>query len=376
MAEHEPEAAWASLGGAEPPALAPIWGEVAADACVVGLGASGLTAAARLAERGADVVALDARGVAAGAAGRNGGFLLAGLPRFHHDAVASYGRERAATLYRLTLDELGRTLDELPDGIARRVGSVRIADSDAEATDCERQLTALRADGLPAEAYDGPEGRGLLVPTDAAFNPAARCAWLAEGARRAGARLHAPCPVDEVAPGAVRAGPATVRAPRVIVAVDGGLEELLPALAGRVRTTRLQMLATAADDAVSVPRPVYRRWGYDYYQQLPSGEVLLGGCRDQAEDEEWGAPAVPTERVQKCLNAELRRLGARAPVTHRWAGRAAFTDDDLPVCQELMPGVLVVGAYSGHGNLLGTWCARAAADAALDRAALRLPGTD
>ena len=36
-----------------------------------------------------------------------------------------------------------------------------------------------------------------------------------------------------------------VRARRVIVAVDGHLEQLLPELAGRVRTARLQMLATA-----------------------------------------------------------------------------------------------------------------------------------
>ena len=37
----------------------------------------------------------------------------------------------------------------------------------------------------------------------------------------------------------------------------------------------LQMLATAPDPGVVRPRPEYRRWGYDYVQQLPSGEVLL-----------------------------------------------------------------------------------------------------
>jgi hypothetical protein len=37
--------------------------------------------------------------VAGGAAGRNGGFLLAGLAAFHHDAVAAHGRARARALY-------------------------------------------------------------------------------------------------------------------------------------------------------------------------------------------------------------------------------------------------------------------------------------
>jgi glycine/D-amino acid oxidase-like deaminating enzyme len=36
------------------------------------------------------------------------------------------------------------------------------------------------------------------------------------------------------------------------------------------------------------------------------------------------------------------------------------------------PGVLVTGAYSGHGNLVGTLAARRAADAALDGGPLTL----
>ena len=31
------------------------------------------------------------------------------------------------------------------------------------------------ADGFTAEAYDGPEGRGIMIPTDAVFHPIRRC---------------------------------------------------------------------------------------------------------------------------------------------------------------------------------------------------------
>ncbi|MBW3620942.1 MAG: FAD-binding oxidoreductase [Actinobacteria bacterium] len=337
------------------------------------MGASGLAAARRLGERGADVVALDAVGVAAGAAGRNGGFLLVGGARFHHEAVATWGHELAVGLYRATIDELERTLSDLGP-LARRTGSLRIAASPDEERDIARQLRALASDGLVGEAYDGPEGRGLLVPDDAVLQPVARCRHLAQLAADAGVRLHAPARVTGLGEGAVTTTAGVVRAGRTVVAVDGGLERLLPELAAEVGTARLQMLATSPDPGLHLPRPVYRRWGYDYVQQLPTGELLLGGCRDRSAAAEWDAPAVPSDEVQACLDAELVRLGATAPVTHRWAAHAAFTGDALPVCREVRPGVLVVGAYSGHGNLLGTRCGRAAADAALDGTRLGLEG--
>ena len=66
----------------------------------------------------------------------------------------------------------------------------------------------------------------------------------------------------------------------VVVAVDGRLERIFPALAPRVRTARLQMLATAPAPEVSFPRPVYWRQGFEYWQQLPNRRIALGGFRD------------------------------------------------------------------------------------------------
>ncbi|MGZ4448112.1 MAG: FAD-dependent oxidoreductase, partial [Nocardioides sp.] len=82
--------------------LPPLGGATRADVCVVGLGGSGLTAVLELLDRGVSVVGMDAGPVGAGAAGRNGGFLLAGLARPHHEVVAQVGRERAVALYRAT----------------------------------------------------------------------------------------------------------------------------------------------------------------------------------------------------------------------------------------------------------------------------------
>lgn len=361
--------AWFDLAPGTEVVVDRLEGPTAADVVVVGLGASGLAACRHLARRGADVVGLDARGIAAGAAGANGGFLLAGLAMFHHDAVARLGRPRAVVAYRWTLDLLD--LEFATEPTARRVGSLRLAADDEERADIAAHLAALQSDGLAGRPHDGPEGVGLVVPTDGVVHPVSRCRRLASEARAAGARLHAPAEVVAVegAGVTVRDG-VTVTGRAVVVAVDGGLEHLVSGCG--TRTARLQMLATAPD-GIDRPRPEYRRWSYDYTQQLPSGEVLIGGGRDAGGPGEWGVPPEPSPPVQDHLDTERRRLGVTAPVTHRWAALAAFTDDLLPVATTLDDTVHVVGGYSGHGNLLGPALAVRAADAALDGRPVDLP---
>ena len=343
----------------------PLTAHAQADLCVIGLGGSGLAAVREAVRLGRSVIGIDAGEVACAAAGRNGGLLLAGTADFHHDASAAIGGERAKAIYRLTLDELDAAEQALP-GIVRRVGSVRVADSDDELVDCERLLHALRADGFDAEPYEGREGTGVLMPADGAFQPFDRCRVMAAAAAQDGATLCERTPALDVSGTRVTTPGGVIECGAVVVAVDGGLERVLPELAGRVRTARLQMLATAPV-APTFERGVYSRWGYDYWQQLPSGAVALGGCRDHFTEDEWSFDAVPTEQVQACLDELLRtRVGLpEAEVTHRWAGVVGFTDDRMPVCEEVRPGVVAAGGYCGTGNLIGPLAAKAAARIAL-----------
>jgi glycine/D-amino acid oxidase-like deaminating enzyme len=173
--------------------------------------------------------------------------------------------------------------------------------------------------------------------------------------------------------GAVLTGAGPVRATRgVLVAVDGGLERLVPQLRGRLRSARLQMVGTAPATDVRLARPVYARYGLDYWQQLPDGRVLLGGGRDVGgnaewvQDQPWDAPT--SEPVQAHLERLLRTdIGTAAPVEQRWTGVVGFTDDHLPVLAEVDDGVLAVGGYSGTGNLVGPLCAAWAVDRLLGR---------
>ncbi len=152
----------------------------------------------------------------------------------------------------------------------------------------------------------------------------------------------------------------------VVVAVDGRLDLLLPELAGTVRTVRLQMLGTAPTDEVSVPRPVYLRGGYEYWQQLPDGRLALGGFRDVGGAAEETPDARAEGPVQDALEALLRdRLGVTAPVTHRWAAPVGFTVTGLPYLGQVRERVWAAGGYCGTGNVIGALCGRAMAARAL-----------
>ena len=338
-------------------------GDIEADVCVVGLGGSGLAAVHELLALGQDVVGIDAKGLATGAAGRNGGFLLAGTAAFYHDAVKVLGREHAKRLFELTAEQIEVMLAETPTAI-RRTGSLRIAHDETEYKDCLLQFEAMQADGLEVSLYKGDEGKGLLFPRDASFNPFERCQLRARNAVAKGARLFEHSPALSVEPNLVKTAKASVRCKKVIVAVDGALERLIPGLQGRVRTARLQMLATEPLESVQVSRPVYRRYGYEYWQQLPDRRLALGGFRDKGGEDEWTFDTRPSANIQEELGEFLRQtLKIRAPITHRWAASVGFTKGILPIAEEVMQGVYAVGGYNGTGNVMGALCAKAAARA-------------
>ena len=336
-------------------------GDIACDVCVIGLGGSGLTAIIELLGLGQKVAGIDAGVVGGGAAGRNGGLLLAGWSSFYHQSVEKYGRKRALGLYLRTLEQRDMMIDEAPDAI-RLTGSLRIASNDEEMADCRNQFEAMRADDLPVAEYIGPEGEGLMIPTDGVYNPFLRCRILAKRATDAGAMLFEKSAALNISGSRVETANGVINCRKVIVAVDGGLENVLPELSGRVRTARLQMIATAPTDEVKFTRPVYYRWGFEYWQQLPDRRIALGGMRDFGGDEEWTHQSIPSDAIQKSLEIFLRtKMGVQAEITHRWAAVAAFNGSGVPIIEEVRPGVWAIGSYSGTGNIIGAICGRGVA---------------
>ena len=335
-----------------------------ADVAVIGGGVTGCSCALALAERGVRVRLYEQREIAGGASGRNGGFALRGAAMPYDEARRALGDERARLVMTLTERALDR-LEELAGDAFRRVGSLRLAADDEERDALRREHDALREDGFAVEWVEDLEPpldrlyRGaILHPHDGALYPARWVRRLAEHAARAGAD--------------VREGEATtvedVEADAVVVACDGYTRALLPELP--VQPTRGQVVATEPLRERLYERPHYARGGYDYWQQLPDGRLVLGGNRDVSLETENTDVEETSAPVQEALDALVERLaGYRPRITDRWAGIWGTTPDRVPLVGEVRDGVWVAGGYSGHGNALGLACGDLVARAVLGRGA-------
>jgi glycine/D-amino acid oxidase-like deaminating enzyme len=343
------------------------------DVAIVGAGITGCSAALRLAEGGLRVRVHDARGIAEGASGRNGGFALGGSAARYDVARETYGAEQAAAYWRWTEDALDR-MTELGGDSLRRTGSYRLAGDEEEREGIQLEYEALRADGFDADWLEdvpgGAAGRfhgAISHPHDAAIQPARFVRRLAGLATAAGAEIREHDPVDDVE---------ALEADRVLVATDGYGHGLVPELADLIWPTRGQVIASEPLDRVLYDRPHYARQGFDYWQQLADGRILLGGFRDVSILDELTDVEETTPTIQSSLESFLHELaGAEVAVTHRWAGIFGLTQDMLPLVGPV-PGrderVWVAGGYSGHGNVLGFACGALVADAILGRESQQL----
>lgn len=360
------------------------------DICVVGGGITGVLAMRGLRDRGIGALLVERAGLAAGASGRNAGFLLSGVATSYAVAVDRHSRSVARDAWACSVEghELLRSaLGEAGARVAglRRRGAWTLALDDDEAVDLRRSEVLLAEDSLagrfvaePPEAPVDCRG-GLLVEGDGEVDPAAAVAALAallpdacvaegvsvlglEASRGAGdVRLHTSR--GELGCGAV------------VLATNAWTSELVEDIG--IAPVRAQMLATAPLPPRLSRRPVYAGRGQRYWRQLDDGRLLVGGCRELAVEEETGTEAVTTTVVQAGLEAQLDRLNAgNANVERRWAGIMGFSDDGLPLVGEVPAGsgISVCGGYTGHGMSFAAACVGLLLGALCDGQRAAIPG--
>jgi len=334
------------------------------DVVVIGGGVTGCSCALTLAEAGLRVRLYEARRVASGASGRNGGFALRGLAISYPAARERFGSTAAEALWRFTERSLDR-METLAGDALRRVGSLRLAD-DEELAAVRAECEALRGDGLAAEWVDelgaplDATFRGaILHPGDGSLQPARWVRRLAARAAEAGVEIVEETRIESLD---------DLEAEHVVIATDGYTHGLLPELDRAIKPIRGQVIVTEPLAETLYPRPHYARHGFDYWQQTPDRRLVLGGRRDRSLETEFTNEEAITEPIQAELEtfaAEL--IGEEPRIEHRWPGIFGTTEDELPLVGRL-PGrdrVWVSAGYSGHGNVLGLGCGELVAQAIL-----------
>lgn len=336
-----------------------------ADVAVVGGGITGCSCALALAEAGLRVRLFEAREIAGGASGRNGGFALRGGAAAYPVMVESIGRERARALWSWTEKEL-ESLALLAGDAFRHTGSLRLAADEEELVELREEHDTLAADGFAVEwrqdlaaPLAGRYPGAIFHPPDGVLQPARLVRRLAERAAGAGVEIHERTRVQSLD---------EARAEAVVVATDGYPSGLLGELEGLIVPTRGQVISTEPISERHFEIPHYGRHGFDYWHQRRDGRIVAGGFRDVSLDSEFTDEEVTTDAVQDALESFVRSLlGRELRIDYRWAGIFGMVFDFLPVVGRV-PGAesaWVAGGYSGHGNVLGFACGRLVARAIL-----------
>ncbi|WP_101065422.1 NAD(P)/FAD-dependent oxidoreductase [Roseovarius salinarum] len=373
---------WYAATVTPPAPRQPLRGEARADVCVVGAGYTGLSAALHLAERGHDVVVVEAHRAGFGASGRNGGQLGTGQRMEQESLERLVGPDDAAKLWALAEEAKALVRDlvarhaidcRLTDGIAHacfnrgeaaeehahadfladRYGYDRIRKLDTEA------LAAL----CPSPAYRG----GTLDMGAGHLHPLAYALGLARAAETAGARIHEGTRVHDIdhgTPAVVHTDGGRVRADHVILACNGYLGGLEGRVAERVMPINNFIAATEPLGA-EVSRVLTRdiavadsKFVINYFRLSDDGRLLFGG----GESYGYRFPRDIAATVRKPMLKIFPHL-SEARIDYAWGGTLAITMKRMPFLARLATNVLSASGYSGHGVGTATHAGKLMADA-------------
>ncbi|HEX6291037.1 MAG TPA: FAD-binding oxidoreductase [Herpetosiphonaceae bacterium] len=335
------------------------------DTVIIGAGLIGSYLALKLRDEQRSTLVLDARHIAGGASGRNGGLLLTGVAHSYAHACALYGRDTTRELWSLTVRNREAMIGWATTlgTPVRRCGSYILACDQRQAEELRESVGLMREDGFNATWHaDDPLRRGFIagvhIPDDGAIQPASLTTGLlkASGAQvREAAEVYA---IESQADGVlVRSRGGDVVAQRVVLATNAWTPLLVAEFADAIVPGRGQVIATAPAPQV-LQQACYCDDGFEYFQQLPDGRFVLGGYRNLAFDAERTYADHTTPGIQSALEAFLARHFpelADVPIERRWAGTMAFTPDGLPLVGRLRRDERIAFAvgFNGHGLGLG-----------------------
>jgi len=363
------------------PAFDRLRGNIRADVCIVGAGYTGLSAALHLAERGFDVVLLEAHRVGFGASGRNGGQLGSGQRMDQEGLEKLVGHEDEAKLWDLAED--AKTLTKsliakhqidchLKPGVAHMCFTEKeVAEEHAYADHLANRygytvLQKLDRDAAqalcPSPQYKG----GTLDMTAAHLHPLNYALGLARAARDAGVRIFENSWVSDITkgtPATLQCDQGKVQADHVILACNGYLGGLDRTVSARVMPINNFIAATEplGDEAARVLTQdlavADTKFVVNYFRLSHDNRLLFGG----GESYGYRFPDIDTT-VRKPMAQIFPHLkDVRFDFT--WGGTLAITMKRMPYLARLAPNMLSASGYSGHGVGTATQAGKLMADA-------------
>jgi len=358
-------------------------GEKTADVCIVGAGFTGLSAALHLAKSGYKVIVLEAHRAGWGASGRNGGQVGSGQRLDQDYLEENYGKQNARDYWQIGEDAKGlvrqliRThrIDCHPvDGIIHADHRKRyLPESKAYAEKLNTQYdyplirfvdqTELKT-MVGSKAYYG----GTLDTGAFHIHPLAFALGLAKACEAAGATIHEDSQVTALEHGKkvkLKTDGGRVTADHVLLACNGYLGNLEPAVAGRVLPINNFVITTEplsdqmrASVLASPAAVADSKFVVNYFRITHDNRLLFGG----GENYGYRFPADIKEFVRRPMLEIFPQL-SKTRIDHGWGGTLAITMKRLPLFDRINGNVLACTGYSGHGVAMATLAGKIVAEA-------------
>ena len=382
MSEHRspvsPGLSWYE-DGLERPRYDPLEGDSRTDVCIVGGGFTGLACALHLAERGTDVVLLEASRVGDGASGRNGGQMGTGPRDDMEELESEFGEDRARALWNIAAAakrNLLATAERYQFGIDYRPGQMTAIHKRRYAPWAKKKVERLRerygygeiewvepddmAVRLGSRFYHG----GVRDSGTGHIHPMKYVVGLAKAAAQQGARICEGSAATRIREGPLRVETAhgTVQADKVLLALNGVHGDLHPEIASHVLPIQSFIGSTPPlDDALGVlpggEAVDDTRFMVRYFRKTGDKRLLFGGREAYGK----ATPADIRRQIGRQI-AEVYPQLAGIPLTHAWGGSVGITPNRRPFVRELAPGLWTAGAYAGHGVMLSNETGRLVAE--------------
>lgn len=356
------------------------------DVAIIGGGFTGLQAAYNLARAGIAVTLIEAHRFGDGASGRNGGQFGTGQRAWPDELEEKIGFERSKALFDLAEHAKHYVLDFARDNqidMEFQPGQLNVSHKRAYEKSYRDSVEAMvgrygyeqiafmekaeTADRLGSSHYHC----GVRDTGTGHIHPLKLLVGLAKAAKAAGADIFEMTPAKSIRQSGgktlMETPSGTITATQVLIATNAYIGNLEPVTAAHVMPIRSFIGATAPLDqfpsiipdkeAVADSRFVVR-----YFRKTPDNRLLFGGREAYTAD----SPRDISKHIRKQIS-EIYPALADIEMTHAWGGSVGITLTRQPFVREVMPGVLSIGGYSGHGVMLSNYCGKLYADMVISK---------
>ncbi len=356
-------------------------GTVKADVCVIGGGLAGLTTALELSRRKKKVILLEAKRLAWGASGRNGGFVSNGFAEGIENVQKRVGFDAARALYSLSRHGSQYVRREIESGDPTiKMGEgwiVALRHRDNGGLKSYRDMMARDYDEdfqflLPGQTREKLNSaryfESIYNPRALHFHPLRYSLMIARKAEKSGATLHENTQALSVqkknGEWSVRTADSEVVAQHVVHCVSS-LDRNIHKESGRAVlpvATYVAVTEPVNQDAVRTTAAVAdtRRAG-NYYRMINEDRLLWGGRITTQVSE----PARLASQMKGDMLATYPQLG-NPRIDYSWAGLMGYALHKMPLIGKDKHGQWFATAFGGHGMnttaMAGQLLARAIAD--------------